>query len=61
MWVDLFTKNKYKNDLLKSWRYCCGRKVLEINAWVIISNHVYMIMEVIKKSPKRYFKGYEKT
>jgi REP element-mobilizing transposase RayT len=43
-WIDLFTRNEYKNTLLKCWKYCCENKGLEVYAWVIMTNHVHMII-----------------
>jgi REP element-mobilizing transposase RayT len=43
-WLDLFTRNIYKDILLESWKYCQASKGLDIYAWVIMSNHVYMII-----------------
>ena len=43
-WIDLFTRNEYKDILLKSWAHCCGQKGLEVYAWVIMTNHVHMII-----------------
>jgi hypothetical protein len=35
-WIDLFTRNEYKEILLKSWKYCCEQKGLEVYAWCIL-------------------------
>ena len=43
-WVDLFTRNVYKEILLESWRYCQQHKGLLIHAYVIMTNHVHMII-----------------
>src|SRR6185369_2417499 len=43
-WVDLFTRNVYKDILLESWRYCQQQKGLLIHAYVIMTNHVHMIV-----------------
>ena len=43
-WVDLFTRNVYKDILLESWRYCQQQKGLLIHAYVIMTNHVHMII-----------------
>ena len=43
-WIDLFTRNEYKDILLKSWQHCCEQKGLEVYAWVIMTNHVHMII-----------------
>ena len=43
-WIDVFTRNSYKEILLKSWRYCQKHKGLLIHAYVIMTNHVQMII-----------------
>jgi hypothetical protein len=32
-WIDVFTRNEYKNILLDSLRYCQQNKGMEIFAW----------------------------
>jgi putative transposase len=43
-WIDVFTRREYKDILLDSWQYCQKTKDLNIYAWVIMSNHVHMIV-----------------
>ncbi len=43
-WIDLFTRNEYKKILIDCWNYCCKHKGLEVYAWVIMTNHVHMII-----------------
>jgi len=43
-WIDAFTRREYKDILLDSFRYCMINKGMEIYAWVIMSNHVHLIM-----------------
>lgn len=42
-WVDVFTRDVYREELIKSLRFCQERKGLEIYAWVIMSNHCHFI------------------
>ena len=42
-WVDVFTRNAYKDILVDNLAYCQKQKGLEIFAWCIMSNHVHMI------------------
>jgi putative transposase len=44
-WVDVFTRKAYSDILLESLRYCQSNKGLEIYAWVIMSNHIHLIIE----------------
>lgn len=43
-WIDVFIRNEYKKILLESWKYCQQEKGLKIYAWIIMSNHVHMII-----------------
>ena len=39
-WLDVFTRNDYKNIVVDSLRFCQLKKGMEIFAWCIMSNHV---------------------
>ncbi len=43
-WVDVFTRNIYKDLVIESLRYCQQKKGLEIYGWVIMSNHIHLIV-----------------
>ncbi|RYY31838.1 MAG: transposase [Sphingobacteriaceae bacterium] len=43
-WIDVFTRREYKDILIDSLKYCIANKGLEIYAWVIMSNHVHLII-----------------
>jgi len=43
-WIDVFTRNAYKNVMLDSWNYCMKNKGLRIHAWCIMTNHMHMIV-----------------
>ena len=43
-WVDVFTRNEYKNILVENLAYCQAHKGLEIFAWCIMTNHVHLII-----------------
>jgi REP element-mobilizing transposase RayT len=43
-WVDVFTRNEYKNILVESLEFCKENKGLEIFAWCIMSNHIHLIV-----------------
>ena len=42
-WIDLFTRKIYKDIIVDSLKYCRKNKGLELNAFVIMSNHVHLI------------------
>jgi len=43
-WIDVFTRNEYKNILIDNLKYCQEHKGLEIFAWCIMTNHVHLII-----------------
>jgi putative transposase len=44
-WVDVFTRKDYIDVLLESLRFCQKEKGLKIYAWVIMSNHIHLIVQ----------------
>jgi REP element-mobilizing transposase RayT len=42
-WVDVFTRNEYKNILISNLAYCQKNKGLELFAWCIMTNHLHLI------------------
>ena len=43
-WIDVFTRKVYKDLLLDTFRHCITKKGLLIHAYVIMSNHVHMVV-----------------
>ncbi len=43
-WIDVFTRPLYKDILVNSINYCIEKKGLEVFAWVIMTNHVHMVV-----------------
>jgi REP element-mobilizing transposase RayT len=43
-WIDVFTRVEYKDILVESLKYCIKNKGLKLYAWVIMSNHVHLII-----------------
>ncbi len=46
-WVDVFTRLKQKDMLIKSLQFCQREKGLEIYAYCIMSNHFHMLCRAI--------------
>ena len=46
-WLDVFTRNEYKDLFLESLAYCQKNKGLEIHAWCVMSNHVHLVFRSI--------------
>lgn len=43
-WIDIFTRNRYRNIFLESIRFCQKEKGLEVYAWCLMTNHVHLII-----------------
>jgi putative transposase len=43
-WIDVFTRLVYKDIVVDSLNYCVEKKGLIIYAWVIMSNHIHLII-----------------
>jgi len=43
-WIDVFTRRLYKDLFIDSLNYCVDTKGLIIYGWVIMSNHVHLII-----------------
>ena len=43
-WVDVFTRDDYRLILVDSLKHCQTEKGLIIHAWVLMSNHLYLII-----------------
>ena len=46
-WLDVFTRNEYKNKLIESLHFCQREKGMEIFAWCIMTNHVHLVFRSI--------------
>jgi putative transposase len=46
-WIDVFTRRVYKDIIVDSLNYCIENKGLIVYAWVLMSNHVHLIIESI--------------
>lgn len=47
-WLDVFTRNEYKDILLDSLSYCQKEKGMEIISWCIMTNHVHLVFRSVK-------------
>ncbi|MDZ7845982.1 MAG: transposase [Owenweeksia sp.] len=48
-WLDVFTRNKYKDLLLESLEFCQKNKGMAIFAWCIMTNHVHLVFRTIEE------------
>ena len=46
-WLDVFTRNDYKDLFLESLEFCQKNKGLEIHAWCIMTSHVHLVFRSI--------------
>ena len=47
-WLDVFTRNEYKDIIIDSLHYCQKEKGMEVFAWCIMSSHIHLIFRSIK-------------
>ncbi|HRP18080.1 MAG TPA: transposase [Ginsengibacter sp.] len=43
-WIDVFSREQYKEIFVESLKYCKHNKGLALLAWVIMTNHVHLII-----------------
>jgi len=43
-WIDLFNREEYKEVIVDSLKYCIDKKGLIIHAYVIMSNHIHLVV-----------------
>ena len=43
-WVDLFTRKLFRDIIIENLSYCLKNKGLRVHAFVIMSNHVHLIL-----------------
>ncbi len=46
-WLDVFTRNEYKQIVIDSIYYCQKEKGMEVFAWCIMTNHVHLIFRIV--------------
>ena len=46
-WIDVFSRECYKEIFVNSLKYCQENKGLKLHAWVIMTNHVHLIVNSI--------------
>ena len=44
-WIDVFTRENYRKIIVENLEYCIKNKGLEIYAWVIMSNHIHLLLK----------------
>jgi len=59
-WIDVFTRNHYREILIDSLKYCQQHKGLKIHAWVLMSNHIHMIISSDKDKLSDIIRDFKK-
>ena len=44
-WVDLFSRQEYRDIVIESLKYCQKEKGLNLFAYVIMSNHIHLLAQ----------------
>ncbi len=44
-WIDIFTRQKYRDIIIQNLKYCQEHKGLSIFAYVIMSNHLHILVQ----------------
>lgn len=61
-WIDLFTRDLYRNVIIESLKFCQMNKELEIFAWCLMTNHLHLIVcsvgEIKLSDTIRDFRGF---
>ncbi len=60
-WVDVFTRKDYIDILLDSLRFCQQEKGLKIYAWVIMTNHIHLIVQSDKVPLSDIIRDFNRT
>ncbi len=48
-WIDVLTRSQYKDIIVESLQFCIDNKGMNLHAWVIMSNHVHLILSAKKE------------
>ena len=43
-WVDIFSRQRYRDIIIESLKYCRENKGLHVVGWVVMSNHIHLIV-----------------
>jgi putative transposase len=43
-WIDVFSREQYKEIVIESLKRCQDKKGLALHAWIIMTNHVHLII-----------------
>lgn len=46
-WIDVFTRPEYKQVIVDSLNYCIKQKGLECYGWVLMTNHIHLVVRAV--------------
>lgn len=52
-WIDVFTRNDYRQIVVDSINYCIQNKGLKVHGWVLMTNHVHLLISLQENSSVR--------
>ncbi len=50
-WIDIFTREAYRDIVIDSIKHCQKHKKLEVGAWCIMTNHIHLILRSCEEFP----------
>ena len=59
-WVDVFTRKEYKDIVIDSLNYCIQHKGLQVYEFVIMSNHMHLIISSDKEPLSDIIRDFKK-
>jgi len=59
-WIDVFTRLQYKEIVIESLKYCQSAKGLKIYAYVIMTNHLHLIVQAEKGNLSEIIRDFKK-
>jgi REP element-mobilizing transposase RayT len=59
-WVDVFTRKEYKDIVIDSLNYCIQHKGLQVYEFVIMSNHLHLILSSSKEPLSGIIRDFKK-
>jgi len=59
-WVDIFTRQLYRDLIVDSLKFCQENKGLLLHAWCIMTNHLHLIMSAREKGLSDLLRGFKK-
>ncbi len=59
-WIDVFSRQQYRDILLESFNFCRKEKGMLLHGFVIMSNHVHVLMASKKQQLSELVRDYKK-